>query len=175
MLMRHAKSAWDNPELTDYFRQLAPRGQEAAPVMARYMVANGHIPDRILCSSAQRTRETLSLMLPLFPHDMEIVITNALYETSAATYYDYIRAHGREARALMVIGHNPALEELGPALVGVNNVDHGRVHASAKYPTAALAVMKFDAPAWAEISSGAGQGVCFVRPRDLIGHEVDSD
>lgn len=175
MLMRHAKSAWDNPELTDYFRRLAPRGQEAAPVMARHMIANGHIPDRILCSSAQRTRETLALMLPFFPEDMEIIVAKALYETSAATYLDFIRAHGQSARALMVIGHNPALEELGPALVGVNNVDHGRVHASAKYPTAALAVMTFEAPAWAEIRAGGGRGLSFVRPRDLIGHEVDSD
>jgi phosphohistidine phosphatase len=175
ILVRHAKSSWDDPDLMDFDRPLAPRGQAAAPVMGQYMAARGHHPDRVLCSTARRTRETFALMLPSFSEPFEAIFTRDLYETPASAYLDLIRRQGGVARTLMIIGHNPALEELGPALVGVNNVDHGRMHASAKYPTGAVAVMQFEAATWADIQPGSARGVSFTRPRDLMGTDVDSD
>ena len=109
LLMRHAKSAWDDMELRDHDRPLNERGRNDAPRMARVLVENGLIPTLILVSSSVRTRETVDRMLPILG-DVEVKVIDALYHASATTILNTIHTHSAGADPLMVVGHNPGME-----------------------------------------------------------------
>ena len=166
LLMRHAKSSWATPGQRDFDRPLAPRGQRAAPRMARYLADHGLTPDAVVCSPARRTRATLDLMLAAMPAPASVRYAQALYEGSAATLIALVRAGGDEHATTMVIGHNPGLQEAALVLAG----DDGsplRREIAVKYPTAALAVIDFACDRWAEAAPGSGTIHAFVTPRSL--------
>lgn len=172
MLLRHAKSSWDAAGVKDFDRPLNARGRHAAPLMGRHMAAHALLPDRIVCSTARRTRETLAGLLSHFDRDLDVRLTRALYESGSADYLDVIRAFGATARQLLVIGHNPAMQEVAVDLVGAGNPALiGAI--AADYPTAALAVIDFPEKTWAEIQPRGGRIVAFFRPRELA--VVDAD
>ena len=111
LLLRHAKSSWDDHRLADINRPLAPRGHRAAQLIAEAIEERGFRPDRILCSPALRTRETLAaLVAHLGEEDIEIEITHALYEPHSGDYRGVIAEQGDAAGTLLVIGHNPAIQ-----------------------------------------------------------------
>lgn len=166
LLLRHAKSDWDDPSLADIDRPLNRRGKSAAGVIARYMTSERLVPNRILCSTAQRTRETLAKVLPYLQQEAQILLLSDLYQQSEEDYTGLIRKHGGRAQNLMIIGHNPATEETAFSLAGTGRteaMDDLRV----KYPTAALAVIDFDINDWSELKAKTGHLERFVKPRDL--------
>ena len=166
LLLRHAKSSWDDTAVDDFERPLSSRGRRAAPLMGRHVASHALVPERIVCSTARRTRETLAGLLPYLNGEMDIRLSRDLYETGAADYIDVIRAFGGTGRVLMVIGHNPALQETAIDLVGSGNP--ALVEAiAADYPTAALAVIDFPEKKWSEIHPKGGRIVAFFRPREL--------
>src|SRR5262249_2366564 len=111
LLLRHAKSSWDDHHLADIDRPLAPRGHRAARLIAEAIEARGLRPDRILCSPALRTRETLAALIAhLGDDDIEIEISQGLYEPPTGDYREVIADHGDSACTLLVIGHNPAIQ-----------------------------------------------------------------
>lgn len=176
MLLRHAKSSWDAAGVKDFDRPLNARGRHAAPLMGRHMAAHALLPDRIVCSTARRTRETLAGLLSHFDRDLEIRMTGDLYESGRGSYLDVIRAFGGTARQFLVIGHNPAMQEVAVDLVGAGNP--ALVEAiAADYPTAALAVIDFPEKKWSEIHPRGGRIVAFFRPRELavVGDEGGAD
>ncbi|MER2606616.1 MAG: histidine phosphatase family protein [Siculibacillus sp.] len=166
LLLRHAKSTWDDEKRDDFDRPLAARGRSALPLMGRHMAAHGLMPQKVLCSSARRTRETLAGLLPFFADDLEARLTRDLYEAGEDRMIDQIRAHGALARTLLVVGHNPGLQETALALIGSGNPsfieDIGR-----KFPTTGLAVIDFPAVKWVDVEPGTGRIVAFFRPREL--------
>jgi len=166
LLLRHAKSTWDDEALADHDRPLNARGRSALPLMGRHMAAHGLSPQKILCSTAQRTRETLAGILPFFDGELEVRLTRDLYEAGEDRMIDQIRAHGAAARTLLVIGHNPGLQETAIALIGSGNPlfleDIER-----KFPTAGLAVIDFPAMKWVDVEPKTGRIVAFFRPREL--------
>lgn len=166
LLLRHAKSSWDDPGLADFDRPLNARGRRAADLMGRHVAAAGLLPDRIVCSSAQRTRATLAGLLPAMPHDMEIRLRRAIYEARPEAILATVRADGGDADTLMVIGHNPGLQETALALLPGEETP-GRRAIAAHFPTAALAVLAFDLADWSAIAPHAGRLETFVRPKDL--------
>jgi phosphohistidine phosphatase len=172
MLLRHAKSSWDAAGVKDFDRPLNARGRHAAPLMGRHMAAHALLPDRIVCSTARRTRETLAGLLSHFDRDLDIRLTGDLYESGRGDYLDVIRAFGATARQLLVIGHNPAMQEVAVDLVGAGNPMLISAIA-ADYPTAALAVIDFPEKKWSEINPRGGRIVAFFRPREL--EVVDAD
>ncbi len=99
LLLRHAKSAWDVPGAPDFDRPLAPRARRAATMIGEHLAAHRLLPDRILCSSARRTRETLIGLLPVIASDLEIRITRDLYEVTPEAYADSIAPRSAAARA----------------------------------------------------------------------------
>jgi len=158
-VLRHAKSSWDDPDLDDHDRPLAQRGRRAAEVVAEHVRANEVEPDIVLCSSARRTRETLETVKPRG----EWVIDPELYGADADTVLDRIRGVPEASRTVMVIGHNPAMQELVLDLAGTGDeLDEAR-H---KFPTGALATLTFEC-AWGELSSGSAHLSSFVRPKQL--------
>jgi phosphohistidine phosphatase len=144
-LLRHAKSSWDEPGLADHDRPLARRGERAADAMGRYLREHGIEPEVILCSTATRTRQTLErLGLP------DARIEPELYGADAAT----LRALIPDASSVMLIGHNPGMQDLALSLAR-SGAKLGEL--AEKFPTGALATIELD----------TGELVDFVRPRDL--------
>jgi len=166
LLLRHAKSDWGDPVLNDVDRPLNSRGKAAALKMARYVKDEGLLPNQILCSTSQRTRETLAKVLASLPQEAQVHLLSDLYRQSEVDYLNLIRKHGGRAQNLMVIAHNPATEETALTLSGTADPE-AAADLKEKYPTAALAVIDFDIADWSELQPGTGHLERFVKPRDL--------
>lgn len=170
LLLRHAKSSWDDPGLADYDRPLAKRGRKAAPLIGAEIARLGLRPDLILCSSAARTRETLALVLPaLGAPPPEIVFDDAIYMATPTVLLGLLGKLPTGAggpNTVMVVGHNPGLEELAELLVGGGN-DAAQEQMAEKFPTGALAVFTFPGDTWRDIAPGAGTLAHFITPARL--------
>lgn len=116
-LLRHAKSSWVDAGQSDHDRPLNDRGLRDAPMMAQRLVEQQCTPDFILCSSANRTRQTAQFILDAHSLDgAAIDYQDALYLASPGTLLDYIQQSDSAINHLMVIAHNPGLESLGRQL-----------------------------------------------------------
>jgi len=163
-LLRHAKSSWYDTGLDDRDRPLAPRGERAADRMRDYVAAAGIRPELVLCSSALRTRQTLARVLPALEHDLEVRVESSLYTFDAASALDRLRAVPDGVNSVMLIGHNPAIQELAVRLAARGD----RLDELAqKYPTAALAEIELPVGSWHEAGETPGQLTRFVVPREL--------
>jgi phosphohistidine phosphatase len=158
-LMRHAKAASDSPTFEDRDRALNARGNEDAPRMAAEMKARSYIPDLILCSSARRTQETCRHVLDVLGPDIPTVFDPGLYLASDEEILETIHAANPAANAALVIGHNPGLEDLAVALAAQGGPP--------KFPTAALAVFRFDAETWPQIARRKGAFADYLTPKML--------
>ncbi len=165
MLLRHCKSSWSEPGLADRDRTLAPRGKRDAVTLADTMVAQGLVPDHILCSPTRRTRDTLALLQGHLHADCQVDFLEELYSGPAPDYRRLIADKGGDAERLMVIGHNPRIH-----ITALELISSGRradqEHLAAKYPTGALVVIDFNAPSWHAITEDSGELAAFIRPRD---------
>ncbi len=171
ILMRHAKSAW--PEgVADFDRPLAPRGQEAAPLMGRWLAGQGITPDLVLVSSARRTRETWALVAPGFPA-LDVEFTPAIYGATASALLELLHDFGGKLGTLMLVGHNPGMEELAFGLSNPETSDRDALRRlSQKYPTAGIAILEQDS-GWKDVAPGSMRLVTYITPRALGG--VDED
>ena len=162
-LLRHAKSSWEDPALADHDRPLAPRGRRAAKAIAEYLRRQPSTPRLVLCSSSERTRETLKRISAGLRGEVEVQIEERLYTASASRLLE--RLHEVDARvdSVMVIGHYPALQELALTVVG-RGVDLRRLRE--KFPTAGLATLAFGG-SWDELAPGAAELMAFVTPKEL--------
>lgn len=167
LLMRHAKSAWDNPTLADFDRPLAPRGRAAAPRMAAYMRDEGLAPDRVICSAAVRALETWTLMAPLFGGDIPVAEDEALFHCGPHAMLAALREAPREADKLLLVAHSPGIESLAVALTGPDPDRRAYERLCAKFSTAALAVIEFETDEWRVIGESGGRLSRFVTPKDL--------
>lgn len=165
-LLRHAKSSHDDPALKDFDRPLNSRGEEACRTMAEYAAEHDIRPDLVLVSPARRTMATFEGIMAAINADWPHETVPALYGGSAATVIEVIRRAPEAADALMVVGHNPALQETAEMLTGDDKAGKG-AHMARKFPSAALAELQFDIAHWADLSPGEGRLVAFVRPQDL--------
>jgi phosphohistidine phosphatase len=163
-MLRHAKSSWKDGSLPDRDRPLAGRGRRAARAMARHLEAEGIRPDLVLCSSARRTRETLELVKGGWGEGVETNVDDALYGASESELLAHIKALPEEVGSVMLIGHNPGLEDLALALASDGS---GHARMSEKYPTAALATIDLPAKRWSTVRRRSGELVGFVRPKDF--------
>lgn len=166
-LLRHAKSSWADAALDDHDRPLAKRGVKAMPEIAKYLRREQLRPSLILCSSAVRTRATVTLLLTgLGPPAPEVIYDDSLYLAQPSTLLAVIRETRPEHANVMLVGHNPGLHALALELVG--DGDRKAVGALAmEFPTAALAVLTFPSESWAEIKPGTGRLDHFATPRRL--------
>ncbi|WP_350334860.1 SixA phosphatase family protein [Coralliovum pocilloporae] len=172
MLLRHAKSSWTGTTQTDFDRTLNERGRRSAALMGHHLSDHRLVPERILCSSAQRCRETLAGLLPYFSSAMDIDVSRPLYDAMDDDYIDHIHAFGGNARSLMLIGHNSATQDTALSLIGSGNPELIE-QMNAKFPTAGIAVIDFDKTAWSTITASSGRLVAFFRPRDLAANDMD--
>jgi len=164
-LLRHAKSSWDDPELRDHDRPLAPRGRKAAKSMADYMKANGYRPALILCSSATRARQTMDLAAGWLKHDAAVEIDAGIYDTGApGELVEIISRAPPEAESVLVIGHNPVMQELALVLLA-----EGEPVAPIrrKLPTAALVVLDLPIEGWTGLEPGTASLADYRTPKQL--------
>ena len=163
-VLRHAKSSWDDSELADFDRPLAPRGLKTAPLMGRELARRGWLPDLALVSPALRTRDTWRLVAQELPKSVPAQFAEELYEAAAGA----ILARVRQARAksLLVIGHNPGLQQFALRLAGAGSDEAVFKKIEAKFPTAALARFTLDED-WADLAFGGAKLTHCLRPKDL--------
>ncbi len=165
-LLRHAKSSWNDASFPDLQRPLAPRGRKAAPRMGTHMTRHGLVPDRVLCSAARRAVETWqALALPL-RDETPVEIREDLYHASPGTILEVLRELPAEVDSVLLIGHNPTLEELALALAG-SGEQEALEDLERKYPTGAMAILDFPVQEWREVREGTGWLRAFIRPKDL--------
>ena len=157
LLLRHAKSSWDDPSLADEHRPLAPRGRKAAKRLRAHMRRERIPLGLVLCSSAKRAQETLDLVAP----PGEILIEPELYGATAAGLLERLRRVPDEVGAVMLIGHEPAIRELAVGLVGRESELADR-----KFPTAGLATLTLTGP-WSTLAPDRARLAAFVTPREL--------
>jgi phosphohistidine phosphatase len=167
-LLRHAKAVPADPALDDHARQLTVRGMHDAGAMARYIRKNGFAPDLLLVSTSARTRQTAELVLREIKAEVEY--SDGLYLATPGKILGLIQAVPNAVDALMVVGHNPGMEELAARLARepVRRKERARRDVlEEKFPTAALAVLDFDENKWRDLKPGEGTLADFVRPKDL--------
>jgi len=167
LLLRHAKSSWKEPALSDYERPLNKRGRSAAILMAEYMAREHLRPEVVLCSSARRTCETLAYLSPVIGAECDIKIERALYLVSADQLLARISEVDSNVRTILLIGHNPALAEVARQLGGKGDAE-AKQQMRSRFPTAALAVIDSNAKQWRDLQSAKTLLERFATPKDLL-------
>jgi phosphohistidine phosphatase len=165
-LLRHAKSSWKEKGVADFDRPLAPRGRRAAEAVGLALRAQHWLPRRIICSSALRTRQTLDLILPkIFAAGAapEVLHNRRLYDLMEEDYVELVREEGGLVPSLMLVGHNSATQSSALALCGMGE-PATLAAMEAGFPTAALAVIDFNVPRWADVAEGRGALAAFWTP-----------
>jgi phosphohistidine phosphatase len=165
-LLRHAKSSWKEPGLSDFERPLKHRGREACAVMAAYMAQHGIAPDLVLCSPARRAAETLGLIVRHLGRELDTVFRERLYMASAPELLAELRGVDDQVEALMVVGHNPGLADLARGLVG-SGEPAALAALSRKVPTAALACFDLDCQRWAQAAPEGAHLSAYATPKGL--------
>ncbi len=165
LLLRHAKSSWDDPRLPDHARPLNTHGRRAAEAVRGVLSGLGLRPDLVLVSSARRTLQTLGALEP-WDDAPAVEPLDALYLASADDLLSAVRTGAREAGCVMLVGHNPGLHELALLLSGPGSEAAQRAQLENAFPTASLAVLSV-ASQWSELGAGGGALRHFVRPADL--------
>jgi phosphohistidine phosphatase len=170
LLLRHAKAVPAGSGVEDHDRELMARGREDAPTIGRYMQVRKFGPDLILCSTSRRTAETADLVMAELSGTKKIDFEDALYLAEPRTIHAAIRGAPEKAKSLLIVGHNPGLEQLATLLARepVKRKERDRFDLiEEKFPTGALAVLDFDVSRWRDVAEGQGALIDFVRPRDL--------
>lgn len=161
LLLRHAKSSWKEPGLRDFERPLNGRGREAAPLMGRFMAGKKLRPDLIVCSPAERARQTASLLTQAAGLDSPLRYDERIYEATADQLLEVVSQVDESCELAMLVGHNPGMEELIHALTGE----------SAGMPTAALAHLTLDIDKWEKARPRCGRLDWATKPREVINNE----
>lgn len=162
IVMRHAKSSWGTPDLEDHARSLNDRGRRSAAAIGAWLQERGYVPETVLSSDAQRTRETWAEMAGAFGHAPTVAWQPTLYLAGAGALFTALQ--NAQGGTVLLLAHNPGIAGFAHALLA-QPPRHPRF---LDYPTAATLVATFAAERWADVAPGTGRAEDFVVPRDLI-------
>jgi phosphohistidine phosphatase len=165
-LLRHAKSGWDDPVTRDFDRPLNAKGKRAAQTVGRHLRDLGLEFDHIVASPAIRVGETLDAVAAGYGRTLAPVWERRIYLASAATLLDVVHELPGDTARVLLVGHNPGLEDLVLMLVP-EAADGLRVLVEEKYPTATLAEMTLDVAGWDDVATARATLTRYIRPRDL--------
>jgi len=165
-LLRHAKSGWDDDRQDDHDRPLEPRGERACALMGPVLDRATPSPRLVLSSSARRAVDSVALVLPHLSPPPPLRIDRRLYLASPAELLAALSALEDGFESVLLVGHNPGLQQLALQLIGAGDAN-AREQLARKLPTAALVQLRFPVDHWADIGPGRGELLRFVRPREL--------
>ena len=161
LLLRHAKSSWDDASLRDFDRPLAARGKRDAPRIGKALAGRGPAPDLIVSSPAARARETIEAVIRSARISISPRFDEAIYGASSSELMSVIRRLPEESFRALLVGHNPGFEDTLSRLTG----------AQYQMPTAALACIEFQVEGWEDVGDGQGRLAWLVTPKTLGGDE----
>jgi phosphohistidine phosphatase len=156
ILMRHAKSSWDSGASTDHGRPLTPRGQRDAPAMAQELVTEGWVPDHVVSSDAQRTRETWEAMESLFGEEIHVHFERGLYHAGLPALQASSLRWSDGWGTVLALGHNPGWSDAASSLAST----------FVEMTTANCALLEGEGEAWIDALRGRWRLVKLLRPRD---------
>lgn len=156
-LLRHAKSSWNDPGLGDFDRPLNDRGRKAAELVGKYIAKQNVNIDLVICSPAVRARQTIELVLRAAKRSPELRFDQRVYEAGPTRLLEITSQIEDDRKSVLLVGHNPGMEELLGLLIGVEQ----------HMPTAALAKVVLDSKKWDKIEAEKGVLESFVRAREL--------
>jgi phosphohistidine phosphatase len=165
-VLRHAKSSWDDAALADFDRPLATRGKNTAPRIGEELVRRGWLPEAALVSPSRRTRQTWDLVAGELPHPPDPDFRKALYDAPAEQLLAELRKTPETVGTLLVIAHNPGLQDLVLSLAADSSDQQAVDKVRAKFPTAALARLVFDGN-WQTLSPRAARLTHCLQPKSL--------
>lgn len=166
-LFRHAKSDWDDPRARDFDRPLNGRGRRGAALMGRHIIAHGIRWGRILASPAVRVTQTIEISMQAANIRAPVRWDRRIYLASSPTLIELLREQEGDPASILMVGHNPGLEDVIFDLVPDDGGSPLRDVVEEKFPTAAFAVLEMDIAAWADLEEGSARLVHLARPRDL--------
>ena len=165
-LLRHAKSSWDNLNLDDFDRPLSNKGIKASKKIGNYLKTNKFVPDIIYCSTAKIAKQTWELTNIIIKKKKNILYKDNLYMANLSEFMKIIKKTKNKFKNLMIVSHNPGIESLAIELSkNENNKFHQIINI--KYPTGALAVIKFNLNDWGKINYKKGEIYEFIKPKEL--------
>ena len=166
-LLRHAKSGWDDPVARDFDRPLNEKGRRAAIKMGQKARDIGLQIDRLVASPAQRVVQTLEGFFEGYGEGVEPIWDRRIYLASSATLIDIVRETPGDVDNLMLVGHNPGLEDLILNIVPDDDSSPLRDIVESKYPTASLAQMSWHGD-WSDLDPKCTVALdTLIRPRDV--------
>jgi phosphohistidine phosphatase len=161
ILLRHAKSSWDDFTLDDHDRPLNDRGRAAARTIGAWLREKNHLPDRVACSTATRAQETLELVCEAAQISPQADMVEGLYHASPDRVLRQIQKS--KPGTLMLVGHNPGFADLA-AMLARQAPAHREF---SRFPTASTFVVEFPITEWCDAKFGHGSAIDFVTPREL--------
>lgn len=161
VVLRHAKSDW--PEVPDHERPLAARGRRDAPAVGRWLRDEGCVPDRVVCSTARRARQTWELAAAELGAVPDLAHDERVYDASVRELLDVVHELPDDAGTVLLVGHNPGFHALTLTLAASANGD-ALERARIKFPTSAVAVLAFTGP-WQSVAAGTARLTHFAAPR----------
>jgi len=164
-LLRHGKSSWDDPSVEDHDRPLAPRGTEAARRIGAYMSQRRFSPALVLCSSAARAIQTYEAVASVLGKANVVLVEDALYGTTPADLLNRLREIPEQAEPVLVVGHNPTLQELAMDLSG-DGEPRSLARLREGLPTGGLAALSY-VGRWADLGHGRAYLESLTVPREL--------
>jgi phosphohistidine phosphatase len=157
LILRHAKSSWKDEDLADHDRPLNKRGKANAPQVGELIVREGLMPDMIISSSAKRAQSTAELVAEAAGYDGELHLLRELYAAPPAAYIQALSKLDDRFDRILIVGHNPGLEDLL----------QGLTYEVQSMPTAALACVELPIERWSEISQRTRGKLAHIwRPKD---------
>lgn len=157
LLLRHAKSSWKEPGLRDFDRPLNKRGQRAAPLVGEFMKERDVRPDLIISSPAVRARQTAALVVERGGLQAELRYDERIYEADVPALLKVVSQIDEAAETVLLVGHNPGLQELLKFLTGEEQ----------EFPTAALALISLEPDKWSNVEQRSGRLKWLVTPKSL--------
>lgn len=163
VLMRHGKSSWENKALRDFDRPLTPRGRGAAELMGEELRQRGLHFDLVLASPARRAAETLQLFESAFGAGLDIRFDEDVYAASWRTLLKTVQRTDRKAGSLLIVGHNPGLQNLAVELALKDEAGM-----ASHFPTATVVMLTLPVKSWKEVQPGTGSAELFLKPKDVL-------
>ncbi len=167
LLLRHAKSDWGDPGLTDFDRSLAKRGQKDAPLMGEVVKQFDHVPDLILSSPALRAKETAELVAEACGYKKSIEWVETFYTGGCNESFTVLQGLSDKVERVMYIGHNPTMEELAATLLSADMDEEWRDEWAIRIPTSGLVCLDINILEWATLEPGEAVLRWFLIPRLL--------